>query len=154
MLIHEVSEWAKQYRGFLSSIVRADPSLEHDDLLSDLYVLFLEKRDLTVSDVAKKYHMRKIGFTWVPEQPNSNWSDWETGGQNAEAVEGDVCEVVDRCVPGMLASSAQVAEKMNLTRRRGQQIIKKQTAIIAAQVHGVPDEYGQMGLFADGALGV
>lgn len=151
----EITKWAKQYKGFLYSIVRADPALEYDDLLNDLHVLYLEHKNLSIKEIAKKYHMRKLGFSWVPEQPNSNWSDWENGGEEAAdlALEDSGSENEDEPV-GLLASPAQIANKFKLTPRRGQQIKKSQTALISSQVKGIPDEFGQLGLFSDGALNI
>ena len=154
MYFTEVVQWASQYRPFLLGIMRADPALEYEDLLNDLYVLLLEEHELSIKAIASKYHMRKMGFNWVPEQPNSYWSGWQRGGEEAAEI-ADVAGVSEWIAPaGVLAASSQIAEKMHVTRRRAQQIRKKQFAAIAAQVRGMPNEDGQMGLFSHAAMSV
>ena len=157
----EVTAWAAQYQGFLSSVRRADPAIEPDDLLHDLYVIFCENNCITLKDVADKYHLRKLGGHWVPEQPNSNWSDWdmraaeaESAPQNAAQDEQEEKEKGQMNTPeGLVADTARIAGLLHVGRRRGQQIRQSQLPRLAAQVQGLPDCTGQLGLFADAALG-
>lgn len=153
--VPEITRWVAQYRPFLLSIMRADPSLEYDDLIHDLHVMLLEERELSIKAIASKYHMRKIGFSWVPEQPNSYWSDWKRGGDEAIEIDGNGASASEWSAPtGVLADSLQIAEKMHVTRRRAQQIRKKQFSALADQIKGMPDEYGQFGLFGNAAMSV
>lgn len=156
----EVAAWAAQYQGFLSSVRRADPAIEQDDLLHDLYVIFCEKSAITLKDVADKYHLRKLGGHWVPEQPNSTWSDWDMRAMEAESAihdpgqGGETEEEGQMNTPdGLVADTARIAGLLYVGRRRGQQIRQSQLPRLAAQVRGLPDCTGQLGLFADAALG-
>ena len=149
-----VAQWASRYRPFLLGILRADPALDYDDLLNDLYVLLLEKNELSIKAIARKYRMRKLGVNWVPEQPNSYWSGWEQGGEEATEIEDDNGASEWSAPVGILAASSQIAEKMHVSRRRAQQIRKNQFAAIAAQVRSMPDINGQMGLFSHAAMSV
>ncbi|MHB1175457.1 MAG: hypothetical protein ACYCZJ_10080 [Sulfuriferula sp.] len=151
----EVVAWAAQYQGFLTSVRHADPAIEQDDLLHDLYVIFCEKSAITLKDVADKYHLRKLGGHWVPEQPNSNWSDWDMRAAEAESAPQDVDEQGEQknTPDGLVADTARLAGLLYVGRRRGQQIRQSQLPRLAAQVQGLPDCTGQLGLFADAALG-
>lgn len=154
----EVTAWAAQYQGFLSSVRRADPAIEPDDLLHDLYVIFCEKSAITLKDVADKYHLRKLGGHWVPAQPNSNRSDWDMRAAEAESAPQDGDEQEGKegqiTIPdGLVADTARIAGLLYVGRRRGQQIRQSQLSRLAAQVQGLPDCTGQLGLFADAALG-
>ncbi len=151
----EVAAWAALYQGFLSSVRRADPAIEQDDLLHDLYVIFCENNCITLKDIADKYHLRKLGGHWVPEQPNSIWSDWEMRAAEAESAPTDVDEQREQMnIPdGLVADTARLAGLLYVGRRRGQQIRQSQLPRLVAQVQGLPDCTGQLGLFADAALG-
>lgn len=153
----EVTAWAAQYQGFLSSVRHADPAIEQDDLLHDLYVIFCEKSAITLKDIAAKYHLRKLGGHWVPAQPNSSWSDWEMCATEAEAATQDAApdeqEGQMNTPEGLMADTARLAGLLYVGRRRGQQIRQSQLPRLAAQVQGLPDCTGQLGLFADAALG-
>jgi hypothetical protein len=156
----EVTAWAAQYQGFLTSVRRADPTIEQDDLLHDLYVLFCEKSAITLKHVAAKYHLRKLGGHWVPEQPNSIGSDWEMHATEAESAprtaaqdEQEEQEGQMNTPDGLVADTAHLAGLLYVGRRRGQQIRQSQLPRLAAQVQGLPDCSGQLGLFADAALG-
>ena len=151
----EVKAWAAQYQGFLSSVQRADPAIEPDDLLHDLYVIFCENNAITLKDIADKYHLRKLGGLWVPEQPNSTWSDWDMHAAEAESAPQDVNEQEEQmnAPDGLVADTARLAGLLYVGRRRGQQIRQSQLPRLAAQVQGLPDCTGQLGLFADAALG-
>lgn len=151
----EVKAWAAQYQGFLSSIRRADPAIEPDDLMHDLYVIFCENKCITLKHLADKYYLRKLGGHWVPEQPNSAWSDWEMRAAEAESTPTDVDEQREQknTPDGLVADTARLAGLLYVGRRRGQQIRQSQLPRLAAQVQGLPDYTGQLGLFADAALG-
>lgn len=156
----EVTAWAAQYQGFLSGVRRADPAIEQDDLLHDLYVIFCEKSAITLKDLAAKYHLRKLGGHWVPAQPNSAWSDWDMRAAEAESAPHDAAQEEheeQECqmnIPdGLVADTARIAGLLHIGRRRGQQIRQSQLPRLAAQVRGLPDCTGQFGLFADAALG-
>ena len=156
----EVTAWVAQYQGFLSSVRRADPAIEQDDSLHDLYVIFCEKSAITLKHVAAKYHLRKLGGHWVPEQPNSIGSDWEMHATEAESApraaaqdEQEEQEGQTNIPDGLVADTAHLAGLLYVGRRRGQQIRQSQLPRLAAQVQGLPDCTGQLGLFADAALG-
>ncbi len=157
----EVIEWAKQYRGFLTSVRRADPAIEYDDLMHDLYVLYCEQTTHTLSAIASKYHLRKLGEHWIPQQPNSNWSDWDRYETEAESVAHPASERESEIehhelltpTRGLVADTEHLAKLLKVGRRRGQQIKQRQIDTLSAQVRGVPECSGQFGLFADAALG-
>ena len=158
----EVTKWAAQYRGFLTSVRRADPAIEYDDLLHDLYVLHYEQARLSLKAIASKYHLRKLGEHWIPQQPNSNWSDWDRYETEAESVAHPAsereCENAhnEPLTPtrGLVADTERLAKLLKVGRRRGQQIRQRQISTLSAQVRGMPECNGQLGLFADAALGV
>jgi hypothetical protein len=130
---HDCADFYTKHARFVQTLVSIGVTT-HQDALSDIYLLYAEHR-LTLSELAKKYKVRKIGGVWHAFDPACGHSESLAQLQEKgfdlidQRTEYEVQPQAQAELPvGVVTSPRELSDKLHVSMRRAQQIFAAQVA--------------------------